>query len=64
MKPTVESRFRLKKWCELGQGKNADWVQKGAMDAVEYYKANRDNNDALMLSYELSWLKEKFQSIS
>jgi hypothetical protein len=64
MKPTVESRFRLKKWSELGKGKNAEWVQKGAMDAVEYFKSNKDNKDALMLSYELSWLKQKFQSIS
>jgi hypothetical protein len=64
MKPTVESRFRLKKWCELGKGENAEWVKKGAIDAVEYFEANKDNKDALMLSYELSWLKEKFRSIS
>ena len=64
MKPTVESRFRLKKWCELGKGNHAAWVQKGALDAVEYYKENNGNKTALMLSYELSWLKEKFKSIS
>ena len=64
MKPTVESRFRLKKWCELGKGENAEWVKKGAIDAVEYFEANKDNKDALLLSYELSWLKEKFRSIS
>ena len=64
MKPTVESRYRLKKWCELGTGDHAEWVQRGAMDAVEYFEANKDNKDALMLSYELSWLKEKFESIS
>jgi hypothetical protein len=64
MKPTVESDFRLKKWCELGEGKNAEWVQKGALDAVEYYKNNKEDRSALMLSYELDWLKEKFKSIS
>lgn len=64
MKPTVESRYRLKKWCELGSGNHAEWVQRGAMDAVEYFKSNKDNTNALMLSYELSWLKEKFKSIS
>jgi hypothetical protein len=64
MKPTVESQYRLKKWCELGIGDHAEWVQKGALDAVGYFKSNRNNKDALMLSYELSWLKEKFQSIS
>jgi len=64
MKPTVESRHRLKKWCELGKGDHAEWVQRGAKHAVEYYEANKHNRNALMLSYELSWLKEKFQSIS
>jgi len=64
MDPTVESSFRLKKWCELGTGQHAEWVQKGAIDAIEYFKAHKDNKSALMLSYELSWLKEKFNSIS
>ena len=64
MKPTVESRFRLKKWCELGVGNYADLVQKGALDAVEYYKEVNGDKNALQLSYELDWLKEKFKSIS
>jgi len=64
MKPTVESRHRLKKWCELGQGQYALLVQKGALDAVEYYDKHKDDKSALMLSYELDWLKERFKSIS
>lgn len=64
MKPTVESQFRLKKWCELGEGQYALLVQRGALDAVEYYKKHKDDKKALMLSYELDWLKEKFNSIS
>ena len=64
MKPTVESRFRLKKWCELGVGNYADLVQKGALDAVEYYQEVNGDKNALQLSYELDWLKEKFKSIS
>ena len=64
MKPTVESRHRLKKWCELGQGQYAELVQKGALDAVEYYDKHKDDKSALMLSYELDWLKERFKSIS
>jgi len=64
MKPTIESRFRLKKWCQLGEGNNSQWVHKGALDAKEYYEANKHNKDALMLSYELSWLKERFQTTS
>jgi hypothetical protein len=63
MKPTVESQFRLKKWCELGEGQHASFVQRGAIDAVAYYKDHKDDKQALMLSYELDWLKEKFNSI-
>ena len=64
MNPTVESRYRLKKWCELGVGNYADLVQKGALDAVAYYKEVNGDKDALQLSYELEWLKDKFNSIS
>ena len=64
MKPTVESRHRLKKWCELGKGDNALLVQQGALNAVEYYKEHKDDMNALKLSYELEWLKNKFNSIS
>ena len=64
MKPTVESKFRLKKWCELGKGDYALLVQQGALDAVEYYKEVNGDKRALMLSYELDWLKEKFNTIS
>ena len=64
MKPTVESRHRLKKWCELGKGDNALYVQQGALNAVEYYKEHKDDMNALKLSYELEWLKNKFNSIS
>jgi hypothetical protein len=64
MKPTVESKYRLNKWCELGTGQYALLVQRGALDAVEYYKEVAGDKNALMLSYELDWLKEKFKSIS
>jgi len=64
MKPTVESQYRLRKWCLLGKGNYADFVQKGATDAVTYYEKHKDDHDALMLSYELDWLKERFKTIS
>jgi hypothetical protein len=64
MKPTVESKHRLKKWCESGEGQYATLVQRGALDAVEYYKEVNGDKDALQLSYELDWLKERFNSIS
>jgi hypothetical protein len=62
MKPTVESKYRLMKWCELGKGDNADWVYKGAHDAKDYYKKNSDNYDKLMLSYNFEWLKQYYES--
>jgi hypothetical protein len=64
MKPTVESRHRLKKWCEPGKGQYALMVQRGALDAVEYYKEVKGDKHALQLSYELEWLKKRFNSIS
>ena len=64
MPPTVESQFRLKKWCELGKGQYASFVQRGALDAVQYYKEVNGDKNALQLSYELDWLKERFNSIS
>jgi hypothetical protein len=62
MKPTVESKYRLEKWCELGKGKNAEWAYKGANDAKEYYEKNSDNHDKLMLSYDFEWLKQYYET--
>ena len=62
MKATVESKYRLKKWCELGTGDNADWVLKGALDAQAYYQKNSDNHEQLMLSYDFKWLKERYET--
>jgi hypothetical protein len=64
LKPTVEGRYRLKKWCELGTGKNAEWVYKGSQDATEFYNKNKDNPTELHKSYELDWLIERFKTIS
>jgi len=62
MKATVESKYRLRKWCELGTGDNANWVQKGALDAQAYYQKNSDNHEQLMLSYDFKWLKERYET--
>ena len=61
-KITVETKYRLKKWCELGVGKNADWVLKGSQDAKEFYNKNSDKYDELMLSYDFEWLKNYYES--
>jgi len=60
MRTTVESKYRLKKWCSLGQGDHAEWVQKGALDACEYFNQNKSDYEKLKLSYELEWLKQYF----
>ena len=62
LKPTVESRYRLKKWCELGIGKNADWVYKGAQDAKEFFKKNKHNSSELFKTYEITWLTDYYKS--
>ena len=60
--PTVENRYRLKKWCQLGQGQNAEWVLKGATDAQEYYQKFSSDYKQLMLSYNFEWLKQYYES--
>ena len=60
-KPTVESNYRLKKWCVEGTGKNAEWCLRGAQDADQYYDDHRDDTDKLQLSYDFQWLKEYYE---
>lgn len=62
MKPTVESKFRLKKWLTLGKGTNANWLQQGAIDGKEYYNKYKDDYSKLMYSYDYEWIKSKLKS--
>ena len=61
MVPTVESRHRLKKWCELGHGDYSEYVYLGAKDALDYYDHHKHDINALKLSYELDWLNNYFK---
>ena len=63
MKPTVESRYRLKKWMTLGKGDNADWLQRGALDGKKYYETYKDDYQKLMYSYDYEWIKEHIRSL-
>lgn len=56
-KPTVESRYRLKKWLTFGKGTNAEWVHKGAQDGVKFLE---DGNDPYQ-SYNFETIKEIFE---
>jgi hypothetical protein len=60
-KPTVESQFRLKKWCSEGAGDNAEWCLRGAHDADQYYDEHNDDKDKLQLSYDFQWLKDYYE---
>ncbi len=55
--PTVESVYRLNKWCELGKGKNAEWVYCAANDAVDFV----ESKDDLIKSYDFEWLKNFYE---
>jgi len=56
-KPTVESNYRLKKWLAMGKGKNAQWVNKGAVDGVEFVEKGNDP----YLSYDFLYIKKYFE---
>lgn len=61
-KPTVESKYRLQKWCEVGEGKNAEWSINGAKDASQYYDMYKNDPDKLQLSYDWQWLKKYYEA--
>ena len=56
-KPTVEGKYRLKKWTTLGKGDNAQWVHRGAHDGVKYIE---EKNDPYK-SYDFEWIKKYFE---
>lgn len=58
---TVETRYRLKKWTQLGKGKNAEWVKRGAVDAENYFNQCKDDYDKLMYSYNFEWLRQHYE---
>jgi hypothetical protein len=56
--PDVESEYRLKQWLATPRTNVENWAWSvwGAEDAVEYYKEVQGDVNALMKSYEWSWL--------
>jgi len=55
-----DSRERLEAWLTKGEGEFAEYSIKGAQDAMTYYDEVNGDFDALKLSYEWIWLREKF----
>ena len=56
-KQTVENNFRLKKWTTIGKGNKAEWVHKGAMDAVDFLNNGNDPFE----SYNFDTIKKIFE---
>jgi len=59
---SIESEYRLSKWCSSNGTEVGDWNMKGGLDGVEYYKEVNGDFDKLRLSYEWEWLNARFQS--
>ena len=62
MPPTVESRYRLKKWMTKGTGENSNWLYQGALDGKEYYETHKHDYKKLMHSYDYEWIKDRLRS--
>jgi hypothetical protein len=58
-----DSKERLKIWCTVANGENADWCLRGANDAIEYYESVNGKMDKLMLSFEWEWLNSYFNNL-
>ena len=56
-----EQKYRLKIWCTVGEGKNAEWCIKGANDAVEYMDSVKSRLEDLKKSYDFEWLIKYFK---
>jgi len=59
--PRPEIAYRLKIWCTVAEGKNAEWCLQGANDAQQYYLQEQGSYDALLNSYDWPWLKAYFE---
>jgi hypothetical protein len=59
---TVETEHRLETWCTQAQGAHAEWSLRGATDALQYYEQVHGDYEKLKLSFEWSWLRERFNS--
>jgi hypothetical protein len=60
--PTLETGHRLATWCEVAKGDFAEYCLAGARDAVLYYNQVGGDHEKLKLSFEWSWLQERFNA--
>jgi hypothetical protein len=57
------SKYRLRNWLNVAEGKYAQTCLQGANDAVKYYESVDGNMDKLMLSYDWAWLSEYYKQL-
>jgi len=59
----VETEYRLRTWTKTAKGDYAEWCTRGARDGVEFYRANKTDNNALQQAFLWTWLREYFASL-
>jgi hypothetical protein len=57
------AKERLNVWLNKAEGNFAQYSIKGAVDADEYYDEVDGDFDALKLSYEWAWLRQRFDEL-
>ena len=58
-KPTVENRFRLKKWLETDN----TWLRKGAEDGKNFTIESKYDEDVILQTYTWDFCRTKFKSL-
>ena len=58
-KPTVETRFRLKKWLDT----NNEWLSKGAQDGKRFAEECGYDESKILSTYTWDFCREKFKSL-
>jgi hypothetical protein len=57
-----EIQHRLKTWCTVAEGENAEWCIQGALDGVEYHNTVNGDYEALKLSFDWAWCQDYYYS--
>ena len=59
----IESRHRLKVWCEHSLGEYAEWVLRGANDGVAFHNECAGELVKLKIAFDWNWLRNRFDTI-
>ena len=61
---SLENEHRLWAWRNVANGNNSNWQKLAVKHAEEYYTSCNNNEEALMLTSEWSWLQEHFARLT